>query len=202
MAKILIIDDDTDLRDFLQEELSAHDHRVECLEGAEEGLDLLTRSAFDLVLLDNMLGGMSGLEFLDALRRRGLELPVVLMTGHATMHTTIEAINRGAFDYVTKPDDFQGLVGELLPLIADALEIARPVREVRLPVETPVDALVGKSRPMMEVAKLIGRFAGGDDAVLILGETGTGKELVARAIHTHSPAPTTRRTFSRRTTCM
>ncbi|HWG42340.1 MAG TPA: sigma-54 dependent transcriptional regulator [Gemmataceae bacterium] len=84
------------------------------------------------------------------------------------------------------------MVRELLPLIAAALEIAQPVKEVRLPVEPPLDAeagpmLVGTSKPMMEVAKLIGCIARSDDAVLILGETGTGKELVARAIHSRSP---------------
>ena len=165
---------------------------MDCLERAEQGPDVLAGSRFDLVLLDNKMPGMSGLEFLDVLRRRGLELPVIFMTGYATTDMAMEAMNLGAFDYVIKPDDFQGLVRELLPLIAAALEIAQPVKEVGLQVESPPDPeaeamLVGKSKPMMEVAKLIGCIARSDDAVLILGETGTGKELVARAIHTHSP---------------
>jgi DNA-binding NtrC family response regulator len=171
--------------------LRAHGHQVDCLERAEQGPDVLAGSAFDLVLLDNKMPGMTGLEFLDVLRRRGLELPVIFMTGYATTDMAMEAMNLGAFDYVIKPDDFQGLVRELLPLIAAALEIARPVKEVGLPAESPDPGaeamLVGKSKSMMEVAKLIGCIARSDDAVLILGETGTGKELVARAIHTHSP---------------
>lgn len=192
MVRILLIDDDADLRHYLRRELEAEGRAIHCLERAEQGPDLLAASTFDLVLLDNKMPGMSGLEFLDALRRRGLETPVILMTGYATTDTAMEAMNLGAFDYVIKPDDFAGLLVELRPLIAAALEIAQPVAEVRLPVESPADTesgpmMVGKSRPMMETAKLIGCIARSDDAVLILGETGTGKELVARAIHTRGP---------------
>jgi two-component system nitrogen regulation response regulator GlnG len=189
---MLLIDDDAELRHFLHDELERLGHQVDCLECAEHGPDVLAKARFDLVLLDNKMPGMSGLEFLDALGRRGLEVPVILMTGYATTDTAMEAMNLGAFDYVIKPDDFQGLVRELQPLIAAALEIARPVAEVRLPVESPADPeagpmLVGTSKSMMEVAKLTGCVARSDDAVLILGETGTGKELVAWAIHTRSP---------------
>jgi DNA-binding NtrC family response regulator len=191
VARILLIDDDAELRHFLRGELEADGHAVHCLERAEHGPELLAGAARDLVLLDNKMPGMSGLEFLDALRRRGLDVPVLLMTGYATTDTAMEAMNLGAFDYVIKPDDYQGLIRELRPLIAAALEIAQPVPEVRLPVESPPDPdapmLVGTSRPMMEVAKLTGRIARSDDPVLIRGETGTGKELVARALHTHSP---------------
>jgi DNA-binding NtrC family response regulator len=135
---------------------------------------------------------MSGIEFLAALQQCGVSVPVILMTGYATTDTAIQAINLGAFDYVIKPSDFPTLLRELAPLIHEALEIARPMKVVHLPVETsagvlPGPMLVGKSRPMVEVYKLIGRFAKSDDAVLILGETGTGKELIARAIHTNSP---------------
>ena len=102
-------------------------------------------------------------------------------------------MNLGAFDYVIKPDDFQSLFRKLQPLIAEVLAITRPAKEVefpprRRPARRPRPMLVGKSPPMIEVYKLIGRFARSDDAVLILGETGTGKELVARAIHTQQPA--------------
>src|SRR5262245_34293915 len=192
MPSILLIDDDPDLRHFLHAELERHGHRVECLERAEQGPELLAQSAFDLVLLVNKMPGISGIEFLEALQERGIELPVILMTGYATTDTAIQATNLGAFDYVIKPADFQGLYRELDPLIADALQIARPAKEVHVPalpgVGTPSGPmLVGKSRVMVDVYKLIGRFAKSDDAVLILGETGTGKELVARAIHTNSP---------------
>jgi DNA-binding NtrC family response regulator len=192
VARILLIDDDADLSHFLRGELEAHGHQVECLDRAEHGPAVLAGAPFDLVLLDNKMPGMSGIEFLEALQKRALDVPVILMTGYSLSETAIRAMNLGAFDYVTKPDDFQALFRELKPLIREALEITRPVKEVQVSAEVPArpaagPLLVGKSKAMVEVYKLIGRFARGDDAVLILGETGTGKELVARAIHTNSP---------------
>jgi DNA-binding NtrC family response regulator len=192
VARILLIDDDADLRHFLQSELEGQGHAVRCLEQAEHGPEVLSEAPFDLVLLDNKMPGMSGIDFLEALQDRALGVPVILMTGYSTYDTAIRAMNLGAFDYVIKPDDFQKLFRDLERLIAEALEITRPAKDVRVVAEAPPrppagPTLVGKSRPMVEVYKLVGRFARGDDAVLILGETGTGKELVARAIHTNSP---------------
>ena len=191
MVKILLIDDDADLSHFLREEFVSRGYEVECLDRGERGPELLAQNEFDLVLLDNKMPGLSGIEFLAAMQQRGI-VPVILMTGFATTDTAIQAMNLGAFDYVIKPMEFGELFRELEPLIHEALEIARPVKEVLLPVEispdlSPGPMLVGKSRVMVEVYKLIGRFAKSDDSVMILGETGTGKELVARAIHTNSP---------------
>jgi DNA-binding NtrC family response regulator len=184
VARILLIDDDADLRHFLQSELEGQGHAVRCLEQAEHGPEVLSEAPFDLVLLDNKMPGMSGIDFLEALQDRALGVPVILMTGYSTYDTAIRAMNLGAFDYVIKPDDFQKLFRDLERLIAEALEITRPAKDVRVVAEAPPrppagPTLVGKSRPMVEVYKLVGRFARGDDAVLILGETGTGKELVA-----------------------
>ncbi len=192
MARILLIDDDEDLRCFLQAELEGRGHAVQNLERAEQGPKVLSGAPFDLVLIDNKMPGMSGIEFLEALRERGIEVPVILMTGYSTCDTAISAINLGAFDYVIKPDDFQSLFQKLQPLIAEVLAITRPAKDVSVSVEGPPGPalgpmLVGGSPEMVAVYKQIGRFARSDDAVLILGETGTGKELVARAIHTNSP---------------
>ena len=192
MARILLIDDDEDLRCFLQGELEGRGHAVQVLERAEQGPEVLSGAPFDLVLIDNKMPGMSGIDFLEALKERGIDVPVILMTGYSTCDTAIRAINLGAFDYVIKPDDFQSLFRKLQPLIGEVLAITRPAKGVRVAVDPPPGPalgpmLVGASPEMVAVYKHIGRFARSDDAVLILGETGTGKELVARAIHTNSP---------------
>jgi DNA-binding NtrC family response regulator len=192
VAKILLIDDDTDFNRFLQLHLEQQGHQVKCLERAQQGPDVLGREDFDLVLLDNKMPGMSGIEFLAALHQRDLGVPVILMTGHATTNTAIKAMNLGAFDYVIKPLNLDQLVDELEPLIANALEMARPLKDaVRLPgeadaAEASASFLLGNSKPMQEVYKAIGKVAQSDAPVLIHGETGTGKELVAKAVHANS----------------
>jgi DNA-binding NtrC family response regulator len=191
MARILLIDDDADLARYLQLELEGQGHCVHCLERAERGPEMLARESFDVVLLDNKMPGMSGIEFLAALQQRGLVIPVILMTGHNTSDTAIQAMNLGAFDYVIKPMDFGQLSEELNPKIDDAVKFGLPPREeVRLPgAEQPGAAatLLGTCKPMQEVYKAIGKVAKSDAPVLIHGETGTGKELIAKAIHANSP---------------
>lgn len=193
MARILLIDDDLDFSWLLQRALTARGHQVEYLERSVDGPDVLAKTPFDVVLLDNKMPGMSGIEFLHALQQRGSSTLVILMTGHGTTETAIRAMNLGAFDYVVKPTLVDELVVELDPLIAKAADMALAAKQqVRLPGEDDDDVgtagmlLRGQSKPMQEVYKLIGKVAGSDTPLLIRGETGVGKELVARAIHAHS----------------
>jgi DNA-binding NtrC family response regulator len=190
VAHILLIDDDDHWSQLVREELEALGHAVDWLEQAREGPDLLTRNRYDLVLLDNVMPGMTGIEFLEALRGSGIEVPVVLMTGYSTSDTAIQATRLGAVDYVIKPDDAQGLSRELRSVIPKALELTQPAGGVEVRARAAPTAaglvLVGKSRPMVDVFRQIGQFADSSDPVLIRGETGTGKELVARAFHTNS----------------
>ncbi|HUG89600.1 MAG TPA: sigma-54 dependent transcriptional regulator [Planctomycetaceae bacterium] len=193
MARILLIDDDPDFSEFLRGALTASDHAIECLDSAQGGPELLARAEYDVVLLDNRMPGTSGIEFLAALTERGIRVPVILMTGDPTSDTAIQAMNLGAFDYVVKPLDIDQFVEELEPLVSDAEEFVRSMKEhVRLPDDSRESVgdgpqLLGSSRAMQEVYKRIGMVAGSSAPVLIVGETGTGKELIARAIHSYSP---------------
>jgi len=196
VARILLIDDNSDLSDFLRDSLERNGYQVDCLETAQGALEPLSRSDYAVVLLDNRLPGMSGIEFLAALEQREISVPVILMTGDPTSDTAIAAMNLGAFDYVVKPLEYEDLVRELEPLVAKAEEFVQLTKEhVGLPCDgatsdvVPSDGLrmLGNSRPMQDVYMRIGKVAGSGVPVLILGETGTGKELVARAIHSNSP---------------
>ena len=122
MARILLIDDDADLSRFLKLTLEKRGYQVECLEAADRGPQFLASGRFDLVLLDNRMPRISGIEFLSVLAERGLSVPVILMTGHGTAETAIQATIRGAFDYMIKPLSHEELSRQLEPLIDEALE--------------------------------------------------------------------------------
>src|SRR5262245_280512 len=123
MARILLIDDDVALTRFLRGELARHGYGVACLERAEGGPDVLATGEFDLVLLDNHLPGMTGLEFMAALQQRDIRLPVILMTYYGNPTTAIQATKLGAYAYVIKPLHVGELFQKLEPLIAEALKI-------------------------------------------------------------------------------
>lgn len=191
MARILLIDDAEDFSEDLQSQLRTAGHDVVWVDKPHEGLRVLAAEGpFDLVLLDNRMLRMTGLEFLVAAKAQGLRTPIILMTDVQKDSTVIEAIKRGAFDYILKPLRTEDLVSELGPLIHKALEEMRRPRPPIRPAE-PGDEddslIVGRSKPIVKVLIRIARAAASDDTVLILGETGTGKDLVARAIHTNSP---------------
>jgi DNA-binding NtrC family response regulator len=195
VAHILLIDDDDVLRNYLCKELKARGHAVESLDSAEEGLDRLKHARFDVIVLDNWMPPITGLEFLREIRSHEITVPVILMTGAPTTNTAIEAEQLGAFEYVVKPADRQTLVTRLESEIEAELQRAREsaglpnVRIARRDTSEPLGehVLVGSSEPMQKVYRRIGQYAKGSHSVLILGETGTGKELVARALHKYSP---------------
>jgi DNA-binding NtrC family response regulator len=192
MARILVIDDDATFSRLLRAELEGHGYGVACLGRAEGGPDVLATGEFDLVLLDNHLPGLTGIEFLGALKQHDIRLPVILMTSYGTANTAIEATRLGAYAYVIKPLDVGEMFRELDPLIQEALAIDWRPERVRLPGDAAPDdgtgpQLLGNGKSMQKVCGLIGKCADGDEPVLIRGETGTGKELVARSIHAHGP---------------
>ena len=193
MANILLIDDDQDFSNFLREELLARGYIVEYANSAKSGLDhVRSDDTLDIILLDYRMPGMNGLEFLAILKEERIETPVIMMTRQGTSKTTIQATILGAFDYIEKGLDIVEFVERLEPIIlkADALRKGSEPR-VAIPTDAEVDVtagpqLIGKCPAMLEVYQSIGQVAPTDKGVLIQGETGTGKELVARAIREHT----------------
>ncbi|MGH6847041.1 MAG: sigma-54-dependent transcriptional regulator [Methylocella sp.] len=182
MATILIVDDDAPLREGLAETLTDLGHRPIAAPNGRIALDVAARERVDAVLLDLRMPGMDGLEILRRLRAGPAGAPpVAVLTAYASADNTIEAMRLGAFDHLTKPigrDDLISLISRMLR--SRAGDNVAPATSPE-----PDDELVGPSDAMREVQKMIGLVTDSDATVLITGETGTGKELVARAIHRH-----------------
>jgi len=178
MANVLIVDDDPALREGLAEALSDLGHTPQTASSGREGLAALSETV-DAVLLDLKMPGMDGIEVLRRIRSQESPPAVVVLTAFASAENTIEAMRLGAFDHLTKPigrDELRNLMGRL----------PSRVRPVATAGKSSLDTLIGSSEGMRRVHKAIGLAADSQSTVLILGETGTGKELVARALHVHS----------------
>ena len=186
MPKLLVVDDDTLILDCFRYTFPADQIEVETAKTAGDAVSLFRDHSFDVVVTDVRLPDCSGLKLLQDLQELDRKVPVILMTGHGTANTAIEAMRKGAFEYLLKPLDLDTLQA----VIDRALESSRMVRTpAKIAVDTDSDEgdlLVGQCPAMQEVYRQIGRVAGQDVTVLILGESGTGKEVVARAIYQYS----------------
>ena len=187
-GKILIVDDELVVRDSLSKWFTSEGYIAKPVEGARRALEAIQQTEFDIALIDIKMPGMDGMELQSRLREAEPDLTVVIMTGYASVDTAVQALKRGAYDYITKPVD----PDELSHLVAKALEHKRARREVDLLRENLHEIaggteLIGTSPAMKKVVELIEMVAPTETTVLITGESGTGKEVVARAIHRASP---------------
>ncbi|MCA9577702.1 MAG: sigma-54 dependent transcriptional regulator [Polyangiales bacterium] len=185
---VAVIDDEEDLCELIALRLEHHGFRVSSEQTCRGGLEILEREVVDAVLLDLRLENENGLDLLDEVQKRSLDLPVIILTAHGTIDTAVLAMERGAYGFLTKPFDDRELVQKLRQAV-ERVRLRREVAGLRRVVGDPTEAdrLLGTSAAISAVRDLLPRVAGADASVLILGESGTGKELAARSIHALSP---------------
>ncbi|MBV8361233.1 MAG: sigma-54-dependent Fis family transcriptional regulator, partial [Deltaproteobacteria bacterium] len=196
---VLVADDDAGIRLVLRHRLEAAGYEVEEAADSQSTLQALLSNRYDVALVDIMMPGIGGLEVLSKARTEGTRTLVIVITAASTMNNAVEAMKRGAHDYLTKPFENLDLVAAAVGRAIDVAGLEKFVRRLagaaadfsRLREEVVRkligSEIIGRSAAMQEVYKLIGRVVTNDATVLICGESGTGKELVARAIHFKSP---------------
>ncbi|HWH76214.1 MAG TPA: sigma-54 dependent transcriptional regulator, partial [Candidatus Binatus sp.] len=185
---ILIVDDEPVQREMVGGFLKKQGFEVTLADSGEQALELFRQDSFDLVLTDQRMTRMSGLELLQAVHSINPETPVILITAFGTVEAAVTALKQGAIDYLTKPVNLEELLYRIHQ-VSDRYRILNENRELReaLRERHRIEGIIGESGPMLEVLSLVRRVAPSEATVLIRGESGTGKELVAKAIHFASP---------------
>jgi DNA-binding NtrC family response regulator len=186
--RILIIDDEAGIRDSLETLLTLEGFTVNLAADGVAGMDLLTRYAFDLLLLDLALPGESGIDLLPRIRSLAPDLPVIMITAYGTVGNVVDAIRAGASNFIQKPWDNEKLLADIRSAIGrqqaerEVVQLKRTLRQ-----RYSFSNIVGKSEIMLRLFDLVAQVAPSRSTILIQGESGTGKELIAKAIHSNSP---------------
>ncbi|MBP6826044.1 MAG: sigma-54-dependent Fis family transcriptional regulator [Saprospiraceae bacterium] len=186
MAKILIVDDETPIRRTLRDILEFEEYDVEEATDGLECVSKVQKEKFDVIIMDIKMPKMDGIEALERLQILAPEIPVIMVSGHGTIDTAVEAVKKGAFDFISKPPD----LNRMLITVRNALERADLVNTtqiLRKQVKSSKGVnMIGESAPILEIKRMLERVAPTESRVLITGQNGTGKELVARWIHEKS----------------
>ncbi len=181
MSSILLIDDERAIRKTLSDILSFEGYKIKEAADGEEGLKMFSEKSYDVVLCDIKMPRMDGLEFLDKATSINPDVPIVMVSGHGNIETAVDAVKRGAFDYISKPPD----LNRMLITIRNAMDRNKLSKETRILRKkiSRVQEMIGESDGIMRIKDTIDKVAPTDARVLITGENGSGKELVARWIH-------------------
>lgn len=185
MAHILVIDDEKAIRNTLKEILEYEKHHVSLAPNGIDGLEILKKETFDALLLDIKMEGLDGMEVLEQVAKDYPDLPVIMISGHGNVETAVKAIKIGAFDFIEKPLD----LNRLLITLRNAMDKGKLISETKIlrkKVASKNRELIGESAPLKAIKSIIEKVAPTDARVLITGQNGTGKEVVARMIHSQS----------------
>ena len=184
MADILIIDDEKAIRKALTEILSAEGYKTEEAGDGEEGLKKFKERAYDVVLCDIKMPKLDGIEFLQKATESNADVPVIMISGHGNIETAVDAVKKGAFDYISKPPD----LNRMLITIRNAMDRSSLVTETKVLKRrmNRLQEMIGESNPIKKIKETIEKVAPTDARILITGENGVGKELVARWVHEKS----------------
>ena len=188
LHRILVADDEESMRWVLSKALRKKGYSVDLAADGNQALSQVREQSYDLAIVDIKMPGMTGLEFLDKAREIRPDLLVVVMTAEASMKNAVEAMKRGAYDYITKPFDLE-VIDAIIEKVSRARDVSNQVTLLKQELKDRYQVeknIIGNSAAMQDVYKTIGKVAASDVTVLIQGESGTGKELIARAIHFNS----------------
>lgn len=186
MTKILVIDDERPIRSTLKEILEFEKFSVETAEDGKAGLNLILKNKYDLILCDIKMPKMDGMEVLDKITENNIETPVVMISGHGNVETAVEAIKKGAYDFIQKPLDLNRTLVTLRNAL-DNKEVVQEIKKLKRKVSKgKVTDIIGESQAVTAIKEMIEKVAPSDARVLITGGNGSGKELVARQLHEKS----------------